>query len=46
MTIKFSRLPFEKRFQFAARLAPTFLSGGMIAGDFLRQPNQKRSSPS
>jgi hypothetical protein len=30
------RLFFEKRFQFAARLSPTFLGGGMIAGDFLR----------
>ena len=26
----------EKRFQFAARLSPTFLRGGMVAGDFLR----------
>ena len=30
------RLFFEKRFQFAARLAPTCLGGGMVAGDFLR----------
>jgi hypothetical protein len=30
------RLFFEERFQFAARLSPTFLGGGMIAGDFLR----------
>ena len=30
------RLFFEKRFQFAARLSPTFLSGGVIAGYFLR----------
>ena len=30
------RLFFEKRFQFAARLSPTFLGGGMVAGDFLR----------
>jgi hypothetical protein len=30
------RLFFEKRFQFAARLSPAFLGGGMIAGDFLR----------
>ena len=30
------RLFFEERFQFAARLAPTFLSGGMVASDFLR----------
>ena len=29
------RLFFEKRFQFAARLAPAFLGGGMVAGDFL-----------
>src|SRR4029077_19423008 len=27
---------FEETFQFAARLSPTFLSGSMIAGDFLR----------
>ena len=33
---KIFRLFFEKRFQFAARLSPTFLGGGMIAGDFLR----------
>ena len=32
---KIFRLFFEKRFQFAARLSPTFLSGGMIAGDVL-----------
>ena len=30
------RLVFEKRFQFAARLSPTLLGGGMVAGDFLR----------
>ena len=30
------RLFFEQRFQFAARLSPTFLGGGMVAGDFLR----------
>ena len=30
------RLFFEKRFQFAARLPPTFLGGGMVASDFLR----------
>ena len=30
------RLFFEKRFQFAARLSPTFLGGGVVAGDFLR----------
>ena len=30
------RLFFEERFQFAARLSPTFLSGGMVAGNFLR----------
>jgi len=30
------RLFFEQRLQFAARLAPTFLGGGMITGDFLR----------
>ena len=30
------RLFFEKRFQFAARLSPSFLGGGMVAGDFLR----------
>ena len=29
------RLFFEKRFQFAARLPPTFLGGGMITRDFL-----------
>ncbi len=33
---KIFRLFFEERFQFAARLSPTFLGGGMIAGDFLR----------
>ena len=33
---KIFRLFFEKRFQFAARLSPTFLGGGMVAGDFLR----------
>ena len=30
------RLFFEERFQFAARLSPSFLGGGMVAGDFLR----------
>ena len=30
------RLFFEERFQFAARLSPTFLGGGMVTGDFLR----------
>ena len=30
------RLFFEERFQFAARLSPSFLGGGMITGDFLR----------
>src|SRR5205823_6542142 len=30
------RLFFEQRFQFAARLAPTFLGGGMVARDLLR----------
>ena len=29
------RLFFEERFQFAARLAPTFLGGGMVARDIL-----------
>src|SRR4029077_19170696 len=35
------RLFFEERFQFGARLSPTFLRTSMIAGDFLRpaQPN-------
>ena len=33
---KIFRLFFEERFQFAARLSPTFLGGGMVAGDFLR----------
>ena len=33
---KIFRLFFEERFQFAARLAPTFLGGGMVAGYFLR----------
>src|SRR5438477_2805448 len=27
---------FAERFQFAARLSPTFLGGGVVAGDFLR----------
>ena len=36
MKTKIFRLVFEKRFQFAARLSPAFLSGGMIAGNFLR----------
>ena len=30
------RLFFEERFQFAARLSPTFLGGGIVAGHFLR----------
>jgi hypothetical protein len=30
------RLFFEESFQFAARLSPTSLGGGMVAGDFLR----------
>ncbi len=30
------RLFFEKRFQFAPRLSPTFLGGGVLAGHFLR----------
>jgi hypothetical protein len=30
------RLFCEQRFQFAARLSPSFPSGGMVAGDFLR----------
>ena len=30
------RLFFEKRFQFAARLSPSFLCSGMVACDFLR----------
>ena len=30
------RLFFEERFQFAASLPPSFLGGGMIAGNFLR----------
>src|SRR5262249_11213814 len=29
-------LLFKERFQFAARLSPAFLGGGMVAGDFLR----------
>ena len=33
---KIFRLFFEERFQFAPRLSPTFLGGGMIAGNFLR----------
>jgi hypothetical protein len=32
------RLFFEERFQFAARLSPTFLRGGTVAGDFCAQP--------
>src|SRR5204863_1762 len=32
---KIFRLFFQKRFEFAARQSPTFLSGGMIAGDVL-----------
>jgi hypothetical protein len=31
-----SRLFSEERFQFVARLSPTFLGCGLIAGDFLR----------
>jgi hypothetical protein len=30
------RLFFEEKFQFAACPSPTFLGGGMVAGDFLR----------
>ena len=30
------RLILEQRFQLAGRLAPTFMCGGMITGDFLR----------
>src|SRR5882724_244487 len=30
------RLFFEKRFQFVARLSPTFLGGGVLAAHFLR----------
>src|SRR5262249_61981720 len=33
--LKIFRLFFEKRLQFAARLSPTFLGGGMISADFL-----------
>ena len=33
---KIFRLFFEKRFQFAARLSPTFLGAGMVASEFLR----------
>ena len=32
----FFRLFFKERFQFAPRLSPTFLGGGMVTGDFLR----------
>ena len=32
---------FEKGFQFGAGLSPTFLSGGVIAGDFLRPAQPK-----
>src|SRR5204862_2149180 len=35
------RLFFEERFQFAARLSPTFLGSGMVAGDFLRPAYKK-----
>jgi hypothetical protein len=34
--VKIFRLFFEKRFQVAAGLAPSFLGGGMIAGNLLR----------
>ena len=34
--VKVIRLFFEERFQFAARLSPSFLGGGTIAGNFLR----------
>ena len=34
--IKIFRLVFEKRLQFAARLSPSFLSGSVVAGNFLR----------
>src|SRR5205823_13876179 len=30
------RLFFEERFQFTARLPPTFMGSGMLTGDFLR----------
>ena len=30
------RLFFEEKFQFAARLSPSFLGGGMLAGNLLR----------
>ena len=39
------RLFFEKSFQFAAGLPPTFLGGGMVTTDFLSPASQKRSSP-
>src|SRR5205823_13774287 len=35
------RLFFEERFQFAARLSPTFLGDGMVAGNFLRPAQPK-----
>src|SRR6266513_4276535 len=34
--VRIFRLFFEEGFQFAARLSPTRLGGGMVAGDFLR----------
>ena len=36
--LKILRLFFEERFQFAARLLPTFLAGRMVAGNFLCPP--------
>ena len=36
MSVVIIRLFFEKRFQFAPRLSPTFLGGGVVAGHFLR----------
>ena len=35
------RLFFEERFQFAARLSPSFLGGGMVTGYFLRPAQPK-----
>ena len=42
---KIFRLFFEERFEFAARLSPTFLGGGWSPATSCAQPNQKRSSP-
>ena len=36
---KIFRLFFEERFQFAARLSPTFLGGGVITATSCAQPN-------